>query len=160
MRAGRIERVCSEENLPSFYSENELNALKKTAVNYGNAILTPGLINLHTHLDYSSLHELFADDKLSMFEWLPRLVQTSWAWSPAQWKDSAIYGAMQSLQAGTTTIVDNSFTGQSAKILAHIGLRAVVGLELFGQDERLAESAWQRWLEKYERVANDPDVEL
>jgi cytosine/adenosine deaminase-related metal-dependent hydrolase len=112
---------------------------------------------LHTHLDYSSLNELYDDDEKTMFEWLPKLVQTSWAWSPEQWNASVQKGVTESLRSGTTCLVDNSFTGLSVKILAQTGMRAIVGLEVFGQDERLAETAWQRWLEKYDRVSTDPD---
>jgi 5-methylthioadenosine/S-adenosylhomocysteine deaminase len=103
------------------------------------------------------LHELYNDDEETMFEWLPKLVQTSWGWSAGQWQASIVKGVTESLRSGTTCVVDNSFTGLSAKILAQAGLRAIIGLEVFGQDERLAETAWQRWLEKYERISTDPD---
>jgi cytosine/adenosine deaminase-related metal-dependent hydrolase len=154
---GLIENVCRQEELATIYSKEDLSSLRECLVDYGEAVITPGLINLHTHLDYSSLNELYNDDEKTMFEWLPKLVQTSWAWSPEQWQASIVKGVTESLRSGTTCLVDNSFTGLSAKILAHSGMRAIIGLEVFGQDERLAETAWQRWLEKYERVSTDPD---
>jgi cytosine/adenosine deaminase-related metal-dependent hydrolase len=154
---GRIKSVCERSELASLYNENELRELKWTASDYGNAVITPGLINLHTHLEYSLLHELYSEKQESMFDWLPKLVDASWGWPPDKWKKSILYGAERSLAAGTTCIVDNSFTGQSARILAGMGLRAIVGLELFGQDETLADAAWQRWLEKYNRVRYDAD---
>jgi cytosine/adenosine deaminase-related metal-dependent hydrolase len=160
VRNGLIENVCAQEKLATIYSIDELSSLNECLIDYGEAVITPGLINLHTHLDYSSLNELYNDDEKTMFEWLPKLVQTSWAWSPEQWNASVQKGVNESLRSGTTCLVDNSFTGLSAKILAHAGMRAVVGLEIFGQDERLAETAWQRWLEKYERVSADPDPVL
>ncbi|HEY9758531.1 MAG TPA: amidohydrolase family protein [Oculatellaceae cyanobacterium] len=154
---GRIKTVCQKSELASFYDETALRELKWTASDYGNAVITPGLINLHTHLEYSLLHELYSEQDESMFDWLPKLVGASWSWTPDKWKKSILYGAERSLAAGTTCIVDNSFTGQSARILAGMGLRAVVGLELFGQDETLAEGAWSRWLEKYNKVRYDAD---
>jgi 5-methylthioadenosine/S-adenosylhomocysteine deaminase len=160
IRNGLIENICTQEQLETIYSNDELSSLKDRLVDYGESVITPGLINLHTHLDYSLLNELYDDDEATMFEWLPKLVQTSWAWSPEQWNASILKGVTESLMSGTTCLVDNSFTGMSAKILAHKGLRAIVGLEIFGQDESLAAAAWQRWLEKYDRVSNDPDPAL
>ncbi len=160
MRDGKIETVCRQDLLKTVYTESELRFLKSSAINYGSAIITPGLINLHTHLDYSSLKSLYNDNEESMFEWLPKLVQSSWGWSPVQWRASAIDGIRESLQAGTSCLIDNSFTGQSAKIIAQTGMRAIIGLELFGQDETLAETAWRTWLEKYERLTSDPDPQL
>jgi cytosine/adenosine deaminase-related metal-dependent hydrolase len=160
IRDGLIENVCTQQELTTIYSNDQLRSLKENSIDYGEAVITPGLINLHTHLDYSSLNDLYNDDENTMFEWLPKLVQTSWSWSPEQWKASVVAGVTESLRSGTSCLVDNSFTGQSAKILAHSGVRAIIGLELFGQDESLAETAWQRWLEKYERVSTDQDPEL
>ena len=154
---GRIKLVCKKEELSAHFQETAVRELKWSARDYGNAVITPGLINLHTHLEYSLLHELFVQNDESMFDWLPKLVTASWGWAPEKWKKSILYGAAQSLAAGTSCIVDNSFTGQSARLLAGVGVRAVVGLELFGQDETLAESAWKRWLETYNRVRYDSD---
>ena len=160
IRNGLIENVCAQDKLATIYSNDELSSLKDCLVDYGEAVITPGLINLHTHLDYSSLNELYDAHEKTMFEWLPKLVQTSWAWSPEQWHASVQKGVTESLRSGTTCLVDNSFTGLSVKILAHAGMRAIVGLEVFGQDEQLAETAWQRWLEKYERISADQDPVL
>ncbi len=155
--ATRIKLVCKRAELGNHFSENELRELKWTARDYGNSVLMPGLINLHTHLEYSLLHELYLESSESMFDWLPRLVKASWSWAPERWKKSILYGAAQSLAAGTTCVVDNSFTGQSARVLAGMGVRAIVGLELFGQDETLAEVAWKRWQEKFNSIRYDAD---
>ncbi len=163
----RIKTLCRQEDLAEFYSGKDLSLLLQQVTNYGNALIVPGLINLHAHLDYSLLGSIYAkkssknpEAEASMFDWLPKLVTESWQWSQEKWQQSALFGIKQALESGTTFIVDNSFTGQSAKLLARAGLRGIVGLELFGQDESLAETAWQKWLGKYKKVIAEADNSL
>ena len=125
-------------------------SLQKQTHSYGQALITPGLINLHTHLDYSHLHGIDCDSAL--FTWMRKLLLNSSHWTPEDFARSALYGAKKAAEAGTTFIVDSSFTGNSAQALAQIGLRAIVGLELFGSSEAHADSIWQQWLAKYEKL--------
>jgi 5-methylthioadenosine/S-adenosylhomocysteine deaminase len=131
-------------------SEEVRQSLQKQTHAYGHALITPGLINLHTHLDYSHLHGI--DCHSPLFTWMRHLLQNSSQWTPEDFAKSAVYGAKKAAEAGTTFIVDSSFTGNSALALSQIGLRAIVGLELFGSSEIHADSLWQQWLAKYEKL--------
>jgi cytosine/adenosine deaminase-related metal-dependent hydrolase len=131
-------------------STDVIGALRDRTHSYGHALITPGLINLHTHLDYSHLHGVDCDSAL--FTWMRNLLKNSSSWSPEDFAHSAVYGAKKAAEAGTTFIVDSSFTGNSAQALAQMGLRAIVGLELFGSSEAHADSIWQQWESKYEKL--------
>ncbi len=100
---------------------------------YGEAILLPGLINLHTHLEYSHLH--LKDNYLNLFDWMEALVGKTRSWPSGQWLASALSGARQMALSGTSCLADSAYNGLAvATALAEVGLRGIVGLELFGLD--------------------------
>jgi cytosine/adenosine deaminase-related metal-dependent hydrolase len=142
----KIEYVGQLAELANLCSANHFRQLSEGKIDYANSVLVPGLINLHTHLDYSCAQGLSGAG--GMFEWMKELVASGSAKTAVEWQAAAHYGASQSALAGTTCVVDSSFTGNSLDALAAVGLRGVVGLELFGGNEDLAPTIWQQWLEK------------
>jgi len=118
----------------------------ETLIDYGQAIITPGLINLHTHLDYSALR-LF-DTESGLFKWIPGLAGRAAAWNEDEWRQSALLGAEEIALSGTTLIADSSYSGAAVWAAAASGLRAVVALELFGVDEDSAGQRWDSWLSR------------
>jgi cytosine/adenosine deaminase-related metal-dependent hydrolase len=144
--------VLPQAQLPEKYSQTTIDS----AFDYGQSIIVPGFINMHSHLDYSALHGF--DDSTNMFDWIGALVGRSSKWSRQQWYESALSGAEQSALSGISCVVDSSFTGFSVKALAATGLRGFVGLELFGIKEEEADAVWEQWLERYEKLRSDPQV--
>ncbi|MBI2811953.1 MAG: amidohydrolase family protein [Candidatus Melainabacteria bacterium] len=144
--------VLFKEELSYKYPPDFLAGLAEEPHDYGDAILLPGLINLHTHLDYSALR--CSDVESGMFDWICGLVSTSSKWGPEQWRSSAAFGAREAALAGTSCIVDSSFSGFSVHALAETGLRAIVGLELFGLRDDEANAAWGHWLTKFDALKN------
>ncbi len=118
---------------------------------YGEAVIMPGLINMHTHVDYSALRRFDTDS--GMFQWIGGLVAAASKWSPDQWHASAELGVRELALAGTTCVADSSFTGTAAAhALSSIGLRGVIGLELFGSNSAQSERAFDLWLSKREAL--------
>jgi 5-methylthioadenosine/S-adenosylhomocysteine deaminase len=120
----------------------KLNPPSQDVTDYGEAIITPGLINLHTHLEYSMLHLL--DTDASLFDWIPKLMAHVKTWTPEQFIASATLGARQMVRFGTTCILDSSFSGYAAVGAARAGLRAIVGLEMFSVINDDADIVWER----------------
>lgn len=150
-----IVDVIFRDELSYKYSPDFIEAVAEKTHEYGEAIITPGLINLHTHLDYSALHAFNVE--AGMFDWICDLVARAAKWKPEQWRESALYGARQAALAGTSCIVDSSFTGLSVHAIAKVGLRAFVGLELFGLRDDEANAVWGQWLAKYDSLRNTPE---
>lgn len=138
-----IKAVGNRESVSSLAPDAEI-------VDFGAAILTPGLINLHTHLDYTYLRHV--DTESSMFSWLKALVTGSRRFQEDDWLDSALQGASEVALSGTTLIADCSYRGAAAEAAALVGLRAVVALELFGIDMEREEAIWREWLEKFDKL--------
>ena len=116
------------------------------------AIIVPGLINLHTHLEYSLLPRF--QSGLRLLPWTQELIKAVADWQPEDWMASARLGALQAVSHGTSFLVDSSYSGSSAVAIAESGLKGLVGLELFGIDESKAEKSWSLWLEKLGRLVD------
>lgn len=143
LRNGRIAAVSTDEPDTG------------RVLDYGKAIIMPGFINLHTHLDYSALR-LF-DTSSQLFSWISGLVGRSLKWTPEEWLMSATRGAQEVLLSGTTCVADSSLTGSAAMAIARAGLRGVVALELFGLDPLQSENFWTAWLERFEKLEQAAD---
>ncbi len=94
-------------------------------VDWGAAIVMPGLVNAHVHLELT-----FLCNSLSRFDsftdWLSKLIAGRRAWSPEQLRSSIREGIAQSLAAGVTTVGEISSSGVSRELIRDIPLRNVV----------------------------------
>src|SRR5207244_1409436 len=76
----------------------------------GSAILLPGLVNAHSHLDYTALRGLL--DDLPFLPWIVELTRISrLAMGKADLLASARWGAIEALRSGVTTLADTSASG-------------------------------------------------
>lgn len=147
---GVIEGVYARPQFNSIYKNQQI----ARAEDYKEAVIMPGLINLHSHLDYSALRAFATDEPF--FQWIEGLVKRSRDWTSEKWLQSALYGARLAAFTGTSTVVDSSYSGQAAKALAQVGLRGVVGLEIFGLCDAESDATWSNWLSRFEAL-NETD---
>lgn len=101
---------------------------------FGDAILMPGLVNAHSHLEYTALRGFLED--IPFFPWIRALTAAKASLSPEDWLWSARLGALECLAAGITTVGDNTDAGVTMRVLTESGLRGIVYQELFGIDDR------------------------
>ena len=148
----RIEAICQQDHL-----EQVLAGKPHSQNDYGEAVVLPGFINLHTHLEHTKLRKL-ASKETEFLEWLPKLMESTANWSVDQRQESAREGIKESIVAGTTLVVDFSYNGASLIPLAQSGLRAIVGLEIFGVDKTAIDTVWAAWLEKYQALLRNDAV--
>ncbi|HEY4346384.1 MAG TPA: amidohydrolase family protein [Gaiellaceae bacterium] len=99
---------------------------------YDGAIIVPGIVNAHSHLEYS-VYAGFGDGQ-SFGGWLSDHIARKRLLGPDDVLAIARRGAADSLAAGITTTADYSFAGAAAIAAAELGLRAIVYLEVFGSD--------------------------
>lgn len=117
---------------------------------FGNAIVIPGLINLHTHLDITATESF--DNSSGLFDWIDGLIAICKTWAPETFLGSAQEGVRRIIASGTTCVLDSAYTGWSAQAISRAGLRAVVALEIFGLDETAADDAFRAWLQRREKL--------
>lgn len=97
---------------------------------FGDAILMPGLVNGHCHLEYTGLRGF--DDRTPFFDWVRHLVALKAKMPTEFWLPSAMVGVAECLASGITFIADNTDSGVSVEALARSGLRGRVYQEVFG----------------------------
>ncbi|HEX5505267.1 MAG TPA: amidohydrolase family protein [Thermomicrobiales bacterium] len=94
------------------------------------AVLLPGLVNAHIHLEYTHLGPLAAPTPF--FPWLRGLSAWSGARAEADWGDSAAAGADACLRGGVTCLGEIVTRGEGLAAMAARGLHGVAYVELFG----------------------------
>ena len=110
---------------------------------FGRAILIPGLVNAHTHLELSGLKRKPGP----MEEWIVSLVREMRGWPAHLFLASAQIGVAASLAAGVTCVGDVSISGESATAISGAGMRGVVFHEVLGLDPARADDILAEKLE-------------
>ncbi len=124
-------------------------------VDFGPAMIIPGLVNAHSHLD---LGRLRVAQPRSFTEWLEQVVQYRRQENLREWNDAIVEGMMESVRHGTTAIGDISSGGLSWIFLAASGLRFITFYELIGLSDERTEAAlnafsnWQARLSAEQRA--------
>ena len=101
---------------------------------FGEAVLLPGLVNAHSHLEYTALRGFLED--VPFFPWIRALTAAKASLTAGDWLWSARLGAMECAASGITTLGDNTDAGVTMRVLAESGQRGIVYQELFGIDDR------------------------
>jgi cytosine/adenosine deaminase-related metal-dependent hydrolase len=100
---------------------------------YEDAVIIPGFVNAHTHLEYA-VYGGFGDGLGDFAEWIALHIERKARIDWEGYVDIARLGAALCLMTGVTTVGDCSYSGATAVACADLGLRATVYLEVFGSD--------------------------
>jgi cytosine/adenosine deaminase-related metal-dependent hydrolase len=100
---------------------------------FGEAVIMPGLVNVHTHLDYTLMRGLLED--VDFFPWIRELTARKAVLEEADWVASATMGAAEAVAGGVTTIGECTDSGAALIGAKRLGLRGIVYQEVFGIDE-------------------------
>ena len=128
---GRVQAVGPDSSVP-----RHSDAL---AEDFGNAVILPGLINTHTHLELTG----FAGQvpELEFPAWIRRLRELKTTRTPVEYLAAARRGLAACYAGGVTTIADTGDTGAAIQVLAEAGGSGLAYQEVFGPDPgRAAES--------------------
>ena len=101
---------------------------------FGDAILMPGLVNVHTHLDYTLMRGLLED--IPFFPWVRELNARKAVLTQEDWIASATWGAAEAVAGGVTTIGDCTDSGAALLGAKRLGLSGIIFQEVFGIDAR------------------------
>ncbi len=110
---------------------------------YDGAAMLPGLVNLHTHLEYTNFGPL--PERQPFWEWMPALIRRSHQAPTDFWPASASAGAGQLVAAGATCVGDIVTFGPGLAAaqthnLAGISYVEAVGMRVRARlDEQMAE---------------------
>jgi cytosine/adenosine deaminase-related metal-dependent hydrolase len=143
---GRISRIEPWHGPPA--------NLEIQLIDWGDAVILPGLVNAHTHLELTGLQGRIT--RFSSFgDWLRQLVQSRQRWTPEEYLVSAHRGAQQCLASGTTLVGDISASGQARQALHCRKLRKVVFEETLALAPERAAGAFAEVARRVEGIEPD-----
>ncbi|MEN3328944.1 MAG: 5-methylthioadenosine/S-adenosylhomocysteine deaminase [Acidobacteriota bacterium] len=121
---------------------------------FGEAIILPGLVNLHTHLELTAMRSYLENEETDFFAWLRKLTVARHELMTADdIRVSATWGACEAVRAGITCVGDASDAGlMSMMALRDVGLRGVVYQESFGPDARRAKENFEALTSKVDQL--------
>jgi cytosine/adenosine deaminase-related metal-dependent hydrolase len=119
----------------------------------GDAILLPGLINAHCHLDYTDMAGQFSPPKI-FSDWLKLITTAKGHWNKSDYATSWMNGAQMLLRTGTTTVGDVEAMPELLPEVWSLGsLRVLSFLEMIGiTGRRKPEEIVQEALDKIDSL--------
>jgi 5-methylthioadenosine/S-adenosylhomocysteine deaminase len=140
---GRIAAIGPLDQMPA-RAEAQL-------IELGDAVLLPGLINVHAHPELSAFRGLL--DDLPFHEWIPSLMRGK---RGAQltfddYLTAARWTCVESLRAGVTTMGATEDSGAAVPALREARMRGLVYLEVFGPAREQVEASMQMLQDKVQR---------
>ena len=109
--------------------------------------LIPGLVNAHTHLQYTSFGEVGSAPHASYVAWSERFVTEYEGRRTEDWGATARHGVEMALSTGTTCFGDVVTDVEALDTLVATGVSGVAYLELIGVDQAAWEARVESWVE-------------
>ena len=127
LSADRIQRVAT-------------HSAQRPLEDLGNVAILPGLVNAHTHLEFSHLPKPLGRPGIGMTEWIGRVIECRFGacGEPALAVEQGIH---ESIQSGVTSLAEIAQPDWSPDSFRGRALDATVFLELIGPTEDRAEAA-------------------
>lgn len=120
-------------------------------VELGDAVLLPGLVNTHTHLELTVMRGFL--EELGFREWIHLLTAARRdVFTDALAFASARAGIAEGVLAGITTFADTCASDQVARAMEEAGVRGIVYQEVFGPDPAQSADALRGLQDRVERL--------
>jgi 5-methylthioadenosine/S-adenosylhomocysteine deaminase len=122
--SGRIEAIGTVQSFT--------DVVDARRVELRDAILLPGLINVHAHPELSFLRGALED--LPFHQWIPRLrrIKMAVSFTAEELRDAARWTCAESIAAGVTTLAATEDSDGAMHALRDAGMRGIAFREVFG----------------------------
>jgi 5-methylthioadenosine/S-adenosylhomocysteine deaminase len=133
VRLGRIVALGPNESVPT--------APDAQSLQYPDGVLTPGLVNCHTHLELTHLGGGARYESGDFVGWIRRVRELKDATSADAFYAAAEAGVHDCWSRGVTCIAETGSTGAVMRALHDLGGRGIVYQEVFGPDPAQQEAS-------------------
>lgn len=106
-----------------------------------NAIIMPGLINLHTHLELSGLKGCFCEG-IDFIDWIKGLIEKKNGLKRADYETGVTNGIKELIGTGTTSVGEITSEDISPYVLNSYGIRGKVFYEVIGVSYFISKYIW------------------
>ncbi len=165
---GKILSVLKEQDL-----EN-INLSEYKLVDFENALITPGFINLHTHLQYTQIGKkkskklqnritrlylilrkylICGGQQKSFVSWIIDLLIEYVSWDKKEKQDSFKDGLNKILLSGTTSVAQLSTEEMYFEILNASPVKSYIFFEIYGDSPESSEENFEKFREMYLRLS-------
>jgi len=120
--------------------------------NFGEAVIMPGFVNTHSHLEITAMRGFLDDAEEDFYSWLIKLTKTRGEiLSEKNIETAAIFGALEGVRAGVTCFADIGRFGKAGfSALKKNGLRGILFQETeFSPKNEDAENDFKKLKEKF-----------
>lgn len=122
----------------------------KSAINWITGVMLPGLVNAHTHLQYSNMQDV-GQGQYQDFEHWCEVFEIAYdeVYDPQEWADAASKGARMALETGTTVFSEIVTDDAARGAISNCCAGGVEYLEVIGQvDESWAKTGRDVFLKR------------
>jgi 5-methylthioadenosine/S-adenosylhomocysteine deaminase len=109
------------------------------AVEFDDAVILPGLINTHTHLELTGFAAQVLEREFAA--WVRRLRELKTTRTAAEYIAAAQRGLAECYAAGVTTVADTGDSGAVIRVLSQVGGSGLAYQEVFGPDPSQSEES-------------------
>jgi len=161
VKDGKILDIIDGDKVPEYFGEEAYEFY-----DYENSVLTPGFINMHTHLQYTDIFKQRAWNKNTFLKrillnikklfqvgyippekfmnWMINLFKEYSCWNKKDKINSFKKGLEMSILAGTTTIAQVSHEQEFFDILNNIPLKTYIFIELFADSKNSSKREFKK----------------
>jgi 5-methylthioadenosine/S-adenosylhomocysteine deaminase len=122
------------------------------AVQFDDAVILPGLINTHTHLELTGFAAQVPEREFAT--WIRRLRELKTTRTAAEYSAAARRGLAECYAAGVTTVADTGDSGAVIRVLAEAGASGLAYQEVFGPHPSQSEESLSGLLERVRELAS------
>lgn len=120
-------------------------------IDLGNSVITPGFINMHTHLQFTDLEKDQCSNQKSFPEWLISLMKKYSLLDKEQKITSVKNGIKECILSGTTCITQIS-NYDFLDIFNDLDIKTYLFLEVFSKDEQTSLDVFESLLSKFNYI--------
>jgi 5-methylthioadenosine/S-adenosylhomocysteine deaminase len=140
---GRIDQVGRADDVPT--------PPDARTEDLGAAVLLPGLVNTHSHLELTGFAGQVEDD--DFWQWILQVIAIKAARSEEGFFEAACAGVRGMWAAGVTTVCDTGSTGAVLQALDHLGASGISHHEVFGAHPNQCTEAMRGFTRDLDRLA-------